>query len=164
METGGEAGVAVHLALAYGLGARHPEDRISAVDALLVLAAQGRLDTALLGRELGALVDHDLVKARTSFFSRRKRTEPDTSARSPVDSSPRASSRASTSWAWEATTEMPSAAMPIQSRRWALSSSSVMLAGHTPFGQLRPVEHALLGERAERGRPDRPGDRGSTTD
>ncbi|MFF3093533.1 DUF6493 family protein [Streptomyces cyaneofuscatus] len=62
METGGEAGVAVHLALAYGLGARHPEDRISAVDALLVLAAQGRLDTALLGRELGVLVDHDLVK------------------------------------------------------------------------------------------------------
>ncbi|MEW2068990.1 DUF6493 family protein [Streptomyces sp. NPDC007346] len=62
METGGEAGVALHLALAYGLGARHPEDRISAVDALLVLAAQGRLDTALLGRELGVLVDHDLVK------------------------------------------------------------------------------------------------------
>ncbi|MEV4879983.1 DUF6493 family protein [Streptomyces cyaneofuscatus] len=62
METGGEAGAALHLALAYGLGARHPEDRISAVDALLVLAAQGRLDSALLGRELGVLVDHDLVK------------------------------------------------------------------------------------------------------
>ncbi len=62
MEAGGEAGVALHLALAYGLGARHPEDRISAVDALLVLAAQGRLDTVLLGRELGVLVDHDLVK------------------------------------------------------------------------------------------------------
>ncbi|MFE2293068.1 DUF6493 family protein [Streptomyces sp. NPDC059452] len=62
METGGEAGVAVHLALAYGLGARHPEDRISAVDALLVLAAQGRLDATLLGRELAVLVDHDLVK------------------------------------------------------------------------------------------------------
>ncbi|MFF6909780.1 DUF6493 family protein [Streptomyces sp. NPDC012389] len=62
IETGGEAGVAVHLALAYGLGSRHPEDRISAVDALLVVAARGRLDTALLGRELGVLVDHDLVK------------------------------------------------------------------------------------------------------
>ncbi|WP_411082396.1 DUF6493 family protein [Streptomyces sp. cmx-18-6] len=62
METGGEAGVAVHLAVAYGLGARHPEDRISAVDALLVLAARGRLDTALLGRELAVLVDRDLVK------------------------------------------------------------------------------------------------------
>ncbi|MFJ9052496.1 DUF6493 family protein [Streptomyces bacillaris] len=62
VEAGGEAGVALHLALAYGLGARHPEDRISAVDALLVLATQGRLDTVLLGRELGVLVDHDLVK------------------------------------------------------------------------------------------------------
>ncbi|MER8197939.1 DUF6493 family protein [Streptomyces microflavus] len=62
METGGAGGVALHLALAYGLGARHAEDRISAVDALLVLAAQGRLDTVLLGRELGVLVDHDLVK------------------------------------------------------------------------------------------------------
>ncbi|MEU0161434.1 DUF6493 family protein [Streptomyces sp. NPDC006261] len=62
VETGGEAGVAVHLALAYGLGARHPEDRMSAVDAFLMLAAQGRLDTALLGRELGVLVDHDMVK------------------------------------------------------------------------------------------------------
>lgn len=62
VETGGEAGVALHLALAYGLGARHPEDRISAVDALLVLAAQRRLDSALLGRELAVLIDHDLVK------------------------------------------------------------------------------------------------------
>ncbi|ARF71338.1 hypothetical protein B7C62_03005 [Kitasatospora albolonga] len=62
VETGGGAGVAMHLALAYGLGARHPEDRISAVDALLVLAARDRLDTALLGRELAVLVDHELLK------------------------------------------------------------------------------------------------------
>ncbi|MFD9424523.1 MULTISPECIES: DUF6493 family protein [unclassified Streptomyces] len=61
-EAGGPAGGAIHLALAYGLGARHPQDRLSAVDALLVLAAQGRLDAPLLGRELAILIDHDLVK------------------------------------------------------------------------------------------------------
>ncbi|MFD5436999.1 DUF6493 family protein [Kitasatospora sp. NPDC127067] len=55
-EAGGPAGLALHLALAYGLGARHAEDRTAAVDALLVLAARGDLDGALLGRELGALV------------------------------------------------------------------------------------------------------------
>lgn len=38
-ESAGEVGGATHLALAYGLGARHPEDRTAAVDALLVLAA-----------------------------------------------------------------------------------------------------------------------------
>ncbi|MDF6041114.1 DUF6493 family protein [Streptomyces sp. JH14] len=62
VELGGPAAQAIHLALAYGLGARHPEDRLSAVDALLVLASQGRLDAALLGRELAVLVDRDLVK------------------------------------------------------------------------------------------------------
>ncbi|MET8545295.1 DUF6493 family protein [Kitasatospora sp. NPDC004799] len=55
-EAGGPAGLALHLALAYGLGARHTEDRTAAVDALLVLAARGELDGALLGRELGGLV------------------------------------------------------------------------------------------------------------
>ncbi|MBD0671986.1 hypothetical protein BU198_15045, partial [Streptomyces sp. CBMA156] len=55
-EAGGPAGLALHLALAYGLGARHAEDRTAAVDALLVLAARGDLDGELLGRELGALV------------------------------------------------------------------------------------------------------------
>lgn len=62
VELGGPAAGASHLAVAYGLGARHPEDRLSAVDALLVLAAQGRLDAARLGRELAILVDRDLVK------------------------------------------------------------------------------------------------------
>ncbi|MFQ6851958.1 DUF6493 family protein [Streptomyces sp. 35M1] len=61
-ESAGETGGAMHLALAYGLGARHPEDRTAAVDALLVLAARGRLDGAALGRELAILVDRDLVK------------------------------------------------------------------------------------------------------
>ncbi|GHF32978.1 hypothetical protein GCM10018790_08250 [Kitasatospora xanthocidica] len=55
-EAGGPAGLALHLALAYGLGARHAEDRTAAVDALLVLAARGELDGGLLGRELGGLV------------------------------------------------------------------------------------------------------------
>ncbi|MFJ6609560.1 DUF6493 family protein [Streptomyces sp. NPDC091289] len=61
-ESAGEVGGAMHLALAYGLGARHPEDRTAAVDALLVLATRGLLDGASLGRELAILVDRDLVK------------------------------------------------------------------------------------------------------
>ncbi|MDN0200280.1 DUF6493 family protein [Streptomyces sp. S.PNR 29] len=61
-ESGGEAGEAVHLCVAYGLGARHPEDRLAAVDALLVLAARGRLDPARLGADLGQLVRCGAVK------------------------------------------------------------------------------------------------------
>ncbi|KAB1145389.1 hypothetical protein F7R91_19645 [Streptomyces luteolifulvus] len=61
-EGDGEAGEAVHLCLAYGLGARYPEDRLAAVDALLVLAARGQLDTARLGAGLGQLVRRGAVK------------------------------------------------------------------------------------------------------
>ncbi|WP_431681759.1 DUF6493 family protein [Kitasatospora sp. KL5] len=61
-EAGGPAGPAVHLAVAYGLGARHSEDRTAAVDALLVLAARGDLDGALLGREAAELVVLGAVK------------------------------------------------------------------------------------------------------
>lgn len=61
-ESGGEAGDAVHLCLAYGLGARHEEDRLAAVDALLVLAGRGQLDVALLGADLGQLVRRAAVK------------------------------------------------------------------------------------------------------
>ncbi|WP_406438933.1 DUF6493 family protein [Streptomyces sp. NBC_01613] len=61
-ESGGEAGEAVHLCLAYGLGARHPEDRLAAVDALLTLAARGQLDAARLGTDLGQLVRRGAVK------------------------------------------------------------------------------------------------------
>ncbi|MFI1393929.1 DUF6493 family protein [Streptomyces sp. NPDC020681] len=50
------AGPAMHRAVAAGLGARHAEDRLAAVDALLVLAARGQLDGALLGRYLAELV------------------------------------------------------------------------------------------------------------
>ncbi|MFE4970569.1 DUF6493 family protein [Kitasatospora sp. NPDC056651] len=62
-EAGGPAGLALHLALAYGLGARQAEDRTAAVDALLVLAARGDLDVELLGHELGALVACGTVRA-----------------------------------------------------------------------------------------------------
>lgn len=61
-EAGGEAGEAVHLCLAYGLGARHAEDRLAAVDALLVLAARGQLDADRLGADLGQLVRRGAVK------------------------------------------------------------------------------------------------------
>lgn len=63
VEAGGPAGPAVHLAVGYGLGARRPEDRTAAVDALLVLAARGDLDDPLLGRELAELVLIGAVKA-----------------------------------------------------------------------------------------------------
>ncbi|WP_427923903.1 DUF6493 family protein [Streptomyces sp. cg40] len=61
-ESDGVAGEATHLCLAYGLGARHPEDRLAAVDALLVLAARGQLDGERLGTDLGQLVRSGAVK------------------------------------------------------------------------------------------------------
>ncbi|GHF40918.1 hypothetical protein GCM10010504_05870 [Streptomyces griseus] len=54
-ESGGPAGPATHLALAYGLGARGDDERVSAVDALLTLAAAGALDAERLGRDLAEL-------------------------------------------------------------------------------------------------------------
>ncbi|MEU1163848.1 hypothetical protein ABZ372_25730, partial [Streptomyces sp. NPDC005921] len=59
---GGPAGESTLLCLAYGLGARHPEDRLAAVDALLVLAARGQLDAERLGADLGQLVRRGAVK------------------------------------------------------------------------------------------------------
>jgi len=61
-EADGAAGEAVHLCVAYGLGARHAEDRLCAVDALLVLAARGQLDAGRLGADLGQLVRRGAVK------------------------------------------------------------------------------------------------------
>ncbi|UXY26201.1 DUF7824 domain-containing protein [Streptomyces sp. HUAS TT20] len=61
-ESGGEAGASVHLCVAYGLGARQAEDRLAAVDALLVLAARGQLDAEGLGTDLGLLVQCGTVK------------------------------------------------------------------------------------------------------
>lgn len=61
-EAGGEAGPALHLTLGCGLGARHTEDRLAAVDTLLVLAARKQLDAERLGGDLAALVDVGTVK------------------------------------------------------------------------------------------------------
>ncbi|MFC6016121.1 DUF6493 family protein [Plantactinospora solaniradicis] len=54
-ECTGPGGVALDLALAYGLGARHRSDRAAAVDALLLLAAADDLDAGAVGRQVGDL-------------------------------------------------------------------------------------------------------------
>ncbi|MFF8845346.1 DUF6493 family protein [Streptomyces sp. NPDC015127] len=61
-EAEGRPGPHLHRALAAGLGARYGEDRLAAVDALLVLAARGQLDAELVGREVAELVGHGTVK------------------------------------------------------------------------------------------------------
>ncbi|WP_143688574.1 DUF6493 family protein [Streptomyces barkulensis] len=71
-EAGGEAGEAVHLGLAHTLGARHPEDRTAAVDALLVLAARGDLDAARLGRDVAETVAAGTVKPNRLLESLRE--------------------------------------------------------------------------------------------
>ncbi|GIJ28522.1 hypothetical protein Vqi01_36840 [Micromonospora qiuiae] len=62
-ETAGPGGIALDLAVAYGLGARHVADRVAALDALLALAAAGQLDPRGLGEQLGTLVAGRMVKA-----------------------------------------------------------------------------------------------------
>ncbi|WP_406056151.1 DUF6493 family protein [Streptomyces sp. NBC_01077] len=61
-EAGGPVGRAVPLALAFGLGCQDPDDRLRAVDALLVLASRGDLDAGRLGTELAWLVAEGSVK------------------------------------------------------------------------------------------------------
>ncbi|MGC5051471.1 DUF6493 family protein [Micromonospora sp. DT48] len=61
-EIAGPGGVALDLALAYGLSARHGPDRVATVDALLALAATGDIDAAGIGEQLGTLVARHLVK------------------------------------------------------------------------------------------------------
>ncbi|MFJ2647793.1 DUF6493 family protein [Streptomyces sp. NPDC087420] len=61
-EAGGPAGPALRLGIAYGLAARHPGDRLSAVDALLVLTARGQLDGPQLGRDIAMLAISGTVK------------------------------------------------------------------------------------------------------
>lgn len=60
-EAPGDAGPAVHLSVVYGLAARHPEDRLAGVDALLILAARGQLDGELLGRAAAEVWAADAV-------------------------------------------------------------------------------------------------------
>ncbi|MFJ2194253.1 DUF6493 family protein [Kitasatospora sp. NPDC087861] len=77
-EAAGPAGPAVHLAVGYGLGARLPEDRLAAVDGLLVLAARGDLDGALLGGMLADMASCGL--AEPARLAKSFRTAADTGA------------------------------------------------------------------------------------
>ncbi|MFE3071523.1 DUF6493 family protein [Streptomyces sp. NPDC059247] len=61
-EADGPVGRAASLALALGLGCLDADDRLRAVDALLVLAARGDLDAGALGTELSWLVTEGSVK------------------------------------------------------------------------------------------------------
>ncbi|MCZ7422602.1 MULTISPECIES: DUF6493 family protein [unclassified Micromonospora] len=61
-EVGGPGGVALDLAVAYGLAARHGPDRVATVDALLALAAAADFDAAGTGEQLGTLAARQLVK------------------------------------------------------------------------------------------------------
>ncbi|MEV0450469.1 DUF6493 family protein [Streptomyces sp. NPDC050600] len=58
----GPVGPAVHAALAVGLGGRHADDRLTAVDAFLVLASRGELDAAAVGGRLALLMAEGTVK------------------------------------------------------------------------------------------------------
>ncbi|MBB4981894.1 MULTISPECIES: DUF7824 domain-containing protein [Streptomyces] len=62
VEAEGPVGRAVLLALAFGLGCVDADDRLRAVDAVLVLAARGELDARGLGAELAWLVAEGSVK------------------------------------------------------------------------------------------------------
>ena len=61
-ECSGPVGPAVMVALAYGLGSRHVEDRVAAVDALLHLATTEALDPGPLGDEIAGLSDRGILK------------------------------------------------------------------------------------------------------
>ncbi|GLZ04691.1 hypothetical protein Acsp03_21570 [Actinomadura sp. NBRC 104412] len=61
-EADGPVGVATATALAYGLTIRPVAERAGAVDALLLMAARGRLPAAELGAAVGALVGHGIAK------------------------------------------------------------------------------------------------------
>ncbi|MFJ2439386.1 hypothetical protein ACIOWG_02750 [Streptomyces sp. NPDC087658] len=61
-ESGGPAGPSPRRALAYGLGARHTQDRLASVDALLVPAARGEPAGPVVGEEPAGPVVSDEVK------------------------------------------------------------------------------------------------------
>jgi hypothetical protein len=73
-EADGPPGFAVHRALAYGL-AQTPQGDDATVDALLVLAARGQLDTGLLGRLLETLLRARLIEANRVVASLRAAAE-----------------------------------------------------------------------------------------
>ncbi|MFF4704542.1 DUF7824 domain-containing protein [Streptomyces sp. NPDC001288] len=63
VDTDAPSGVAVHLALAYGLGAGRLAERVAAADALLIMAARGSLDVDRLGQYLCDLMTHGALKS-----------------------------------------------------------------------------------------------------
>jgi hypothetical protein len=73
-EADGPAGYAVHIALARGL-ANGPHGDDATVDALLVLAARGQLDTGLLGRQLETLLRARMIEANRVAASLRAAAE-----------------------------------------------------------------------------------------
>jgi hypothetical protein len=73
-EADGPAGYAVHIALARGLANGTHGDEAT-VDALLVLAARGQLDTGLLGRQLETLLRAGLIEANRVAASLRAAAE-----------------------------------------------------------------------------------------
>ena len=74
-ESGGPAGFALHLALAYTLTYDRQSERDAAVDALLVLAARGQLNTELLGQQLAELLRHWGIEANRVTASLRTAAE-----------------------------------------------------------------------------------------
>jgi hypothetical protein len=73
-ESGGPAGPATHLLVAYGLGARRFEEQLFAVDAMLVLAARGQLDTQGLGRDIAELCGLERLKPKRVVAALREAT------------------------------------------------------------------------------------------
>ncbi|MFJ5305129.1 DUF6493 family protein [Streptomyces sp. NPDC088350] len=74
-ESGGPAGFALHLAVAYTLTYDQQRERDAAVDALLVLAGRGQLNTDLLGRQLAVLLRANCVEANRVTASLRAAAE-----------------------------------------------------------------------------------------
>jgi hypothetical protein len=74
-ESGGPAGFALHLALAYTLTYDRQGERDAAVDTLLVLAARGQLNTDLLGRQLAEMLRGRGIEANRVTASLRTAAE-----------------------------------------------------------------------------------------
>ncbi|WP_128381515.1 DUF6493 family protein [Streptomyces cavernae] len=74
-ESGGPAGFALHLALAFSLSYDRQGERDAAVDALLVLAARGQLNTDLLGRQLAEMLRGKSIESNRVTVSLRMAAE-----------------------------------------------------------------------------------------
>ncbi|GAA4581261.1 DUF6493 family protein [Planotetraspora phitsanulokensis] len=68
-ETSGRPGPVVHLAVAYGLAAGRPENRVAAIDAIFTLATRTLLDTKQLGALLGDLWIGQMIKSNRLLAS-----------------------------------------------------------------------------------------------